>query len=74
MDFSRTLTVNPLSKGGFPLSCNFYARTHVNKMQAMYRITCTRGLSYIASILFPHVNFKRERTYKLGESGSPPKA
>ena len=32
----------------------------------------TRGLSYIASILFTHVNFTRERTKKLRESGNPP--
>ena len=52
------------SKGGFPLSRNFYARSHlnfplVNKIEAMYErshvFTFPRGLPYIASTLFMRV-------------------
>ena len=58
--------------------------TRVYKIEATYEVwrvnikvergavfTFTRDLSYIASILFTHVNFTRERTKKLRDSGNP---
>ena len=77
------LPVRHSNKGGFPLSHNFYLRTHVNftrvnKIEIMYErsrvnvkvepetFTFTRGLSYIASILFTCV-----RKEKLRDSLNP---
>ena len=63
------------TEGGFPLSRNFSVRTRVKKIEAMYErprihvkveprstLTFTRGLSYIASILFTCVKFTSVRT------------
>ena len=52
-------------KGGFPLSCNFSVRTHVNFTLVNTigsTFTFTRDLSYIVSILFTRVKFTCLRT------------
>ena len=59
--------------------------TRVYKIEATYEVsrvdikvergavfTFTRDLSYIASILFTHVNFTRECAKKLRDIGNPP--
>ena len=48
-----------------------YERSRVNvKVEPRSTFTFTRGLSYIASILFTRVKFSRVRTEKLCDSGN----
>ena len=60
-------------------------RTHVNKIETLYgrsrvyvkveprsTFTFTRGLSYITSISFTHVNFTCVRTEKIRDGGNQP--
>ena len=42
------------------------------KVEPRSTITFTRGLSYIASISFTHVNFTCVRTEKFRDSGNQP--
>ena len=64
------------TKGGFPLSSNFYVRTQINftrvnvKVEPRSTFTFTHDLPYIASILFTQVKFTCVRTEKLRDSGN----
>ena len=50
-----------------------YERPLINvKVEPRSTLTFTRGLSYIASILFTHIKFMCFRTEKLHVSGNQP--